>query len=277
MATPTKAEARPRSTKKTPTTERRSTKKTPTKTGSASSERLQKILSAAGIASRRAAEDLIREGRVSLNGKIVTELGTRANPYRDRVAIDGKQIGAPESLVYLALNKPVGVVTTLSDPDGRPSVADLLHRVRQRVFPVGRLDFQSSGLLLLTNDGELAMRLTHPRFHVEKTYRVKVHGHPDERTLERLRTGIRLSDGVTAPARVRVVEQVGRKSWLEIAISEGKNHQIRRMCEAVNLPVDKLQRISIGPLELGKLPSGASRRLSEGDVSRLKRAVGLAP
>ncbi len=199
----------------------------------------------------------------------------RADPYKDRIAIDGKQIPQPEPPVYLVLHKPVGVVTTLDDPDGRRTVADLLRRVRQRVFPVGRLDYQSSGLLLLTNDGELALRLTHPRYHVDKTYRVKVHGCPDDRALARLRRGIRLEDGKTAPARVRIVHQVGRKTWLEMTISEGKNHQIRRMCEAVRLPVDKLQRISIGPLQLGKLPPGESRRLTEPELAKLRRAVAL--
>lgn len=212
---------------------------------------------------------------MSLNGKVVTELGTRANPYKDRVAIDGKQIGAPESHVYLVLHKPVGVVTTLDDPGDRHTVADYLRRVKQRVFPVGRLDYQSSGLLLLTNDGELALRLTHPRYHVDKTYRVKVHGSPDERSLTRLRQGIRLRDGKTAPASVRIVSQVGRKTWLEMRISEGKNHQIRRMCEAVRLPVDKLQRVTIGPLDLGKLAPGKSRRLTDAELAKLRRAVGL--
>ncbi len=233
------------------------------------------MLSGAGIASRRAAEELIREGRVSVNGKVVTELGTRANPHTDRIAIDGKQIRAPESPVYLALHKPVGVVTTLDDPEGRQSISDFVGRVKQRVYPVGRLDYQSSGLLILTNDGELAMRLTHPRYHVEKTYRVKVHGHPDPQVLARLRGGIQLADGKTAPAGAQVVSEVGRKAWIEITISEGKNHQIRRMCEAVKLPVDKLQRISIGPLKLGKLPVGTTRRLTDAEVAKLQRAVGL--
>lgn len=217
---------------------------------------------------------MIREGRVSVNGK-VAEIGTLAHPYADHIAIDGKRIGMPESHVYLALHKPVGVVTTLDDPQGRPSIADFVRRLRHRVFPVGRLDFQSSGLVLLTNDGELALRLTHPRYHVAKTYRVKVHGHPDERSLLRLRQGIRLADGTTAPAQVRVLSDVGRKTWLEVTISEGKNHQIRRMCEAVRLPVDKLQRVTIGPLELKKLPPGECRALTDKEVMRLRLAVGM--
>ena len=218
---------------------------------------------------------LIREGRVSVNGKIVSELGVRADPFRDRIAVDGKRIGAPESHVYLMMHKPVGVVTTLEDPQGRATVRDLLKRVRQRVYPVGRLDYQSSGLLLLTNDGDFAQRLTHPRFHVEKVYRVKVHGHPDPRALMRLRQGVRLADGKSAPARVRVISQLERKTWLEIGISEGKNHQIRRMCEAVTLPVDKLQRISIGPLKIGRLKVGESRYLRPGEMTKMRIAAGL--
>lgn len=227
------------------------------------------------MASRRAAENLIREGRVSVNGKIITELGTRAEPYADHIAIDGKRVGVRESHVYLALHKPAGVVTTLDDPEGRPSIAEYVRRVKHRVYPVGRLDYQSSGLLLLTNDGDLALRLTHPRYHVAKTYRVKVHGHPDDRSLDRMRQGIRLTDGVTAPAQVRIVSEAGSKTWLEVTIAEGKNHQIRRMCEAVRLRVDKLQRVSIGPLKLGSLPRGACRALTEAELARLRQAVGV--
>ena len=191
------------------------------------------------------------------------------------MAIDGKRIGMREAPVYLALHKPAGVVTTLDDPEGRPSIADYVRRLKHRVFPVGRLDFQSSGLLLLTNDGDLALRLTHPRYHVAKTYRVKVHGHPDEQSLARLRQGIRLIDGVTAPAGVRVVSEAGSKTWLEVTIAEGKNHQIRRMCEAVRLRVDKLQRITIGPLKLGSLPRGACRALTDAELARLRHAVAM--
>src|SRR5512144_2649244 len=167
-------------------------------TTATSGERLQKILSHAGVSSRRAAETMIRAGRVTVNGRTVTELGTRANPQRDRIAIDGKPLRAAAPLVYILLNKPVGVMTTLSDPQGRPTVRDLLVGVRQRVFPVGRLDFHTSGLLLLTNDGELALRLTHPRYGVKKTYEVKVKGRPEPAQLAALARGVRLSDGVSA-------------------------------------------------------------------------------
>lgn len=246
-----------------------------TNTTSNQQVRLQKILSQAGISSRRAAETLIREGRISVNGKTVTELGTRADPSRDRIAIDGRLLRPAQAAVYLALNKPTGVVTTLSDPEGRPTVRDLIGRVRERVFPVGRLDFHSAGLLLLTNDGELAQRLTHPRYGVRKTYRVKVKGRPDPEQLARLSQGVALEDGVSAPARVRIVEGGERKSWLEIVLAEGKNRQVRRMCEAVGLPVEKLSRIAFGPLKLGKLQVGAARPLTEREVRKLRRMVGL--
>lgn len=206
---------------------------------------------------------------------MVTELGTRADPSRDKIAIDGRPVRAAQAAVYLALNKPTGVVTTLSDPEERPTVRDLLGRVRQRVFPVGRLDFHSAGLLLLTNDGELAQRLTHPRYGVRKTYRVKVKGNVASEQIERLSKGVALQDGVSAPAQVRVVDAGERKTWIEITLAEGKNRQVRRMCEAVGLPVEKLSRIAFGPLKLGKLEVGAVRPLTEGEVRKLRRIVGL--
>jgi 23S rRNA pseudouridine2605 synthase len=237
--------------------------------------RLQKILSHAGISSRRAAETLIREGRVSVNGRVVTELGTKADPSRDKISIDGRLVQAAQTAIYLALNKPTGVVTTLSDPEGRPTVRDLLGRLRERVFPVGRLDFHSAGLLLLTNDGELAQRLTHPRYGVHKAYRVKVKGRVVPEQIEQLTKGVALRDGMSAPARVRIVEAGERKTWLEITLAEGKNRQVRRMCEAVGLSVEKLSRIAFGPLKLGKLEVGAVRALTEAEVVKLRRAAGL--
>jgi 23S rRNA pseudouridine2605 synthase len=237
--------------------------------------RLQKILSHAGIGSRRAAETLIREGRVSVNGRVVTELGTKADPSRDKISIDGRLVQAAQTAIYLALNKPTGVVTTLSDPEGRPTVRDLLGRLRERVFPVGRLDFHSAGLLLLTNDGELAQRLTHPRYGVHKAYRVKVKGRVVPEQIEQLTKGVALRDGMSAPARVRIVEAGERKTWLEITLAEGKNRQVRRRCEAVGLSVEKLSRIAFGPLKLGKLEVGAVRALTEAEVVKLRRAAGL--
>jgi 23S rRNA pseudouridine2605 synthase len=241
-----------------------------------SGERLQKILSHAGISSRRAAEALIRAGRVSVNGRTVTELGTRANPHRDRIAIDGKPLRAAAPPAYILLNKPVGVVTTLADPQGRPTVRDLLVGVRQRVFPVGRLDYHSAGLLLLTNDGDLALRLTHPRYAVKKTYQVKVKGHPAPEQLAALAKGVRLPDGVSAPASVRVLAVRDRKAWLEITLAEGRNREVRRMCEAVGLPVEKLVRVALGALKLGTLSVGAWRHLRPDEVEKLRAATHAA-
>ncbi|MGE0519649.1 MAG: pseudouridine synthase [Candidatus Binatia bacterium] len=214
---------------------------------------------------------MIRAGRVTVNGHTVTELGTRANPHKDRIAIDGKPVRTSAPPAYILLHKPVGVVTTLIDPEERPTVRDLLVGVRQRVFPVGRLDYHSAGLLLLTNDGDLALRLTHPRYGVRKTYHVKVKGRPDPAQLETLTSGVRLEDGTTAPADVRVIESSPRKTWLSIALAEGKNRQVRRMCEAVGLPVEKLTRVAYGPLKLGKLPPGAWRFLQPEEVERLRQ------
>jgi pseudouridine synthase len=212
---------------------------------------------------------------VKVNGRVVRELGTKADPSADRITVDGRPLPSAETLVYLLLNKPTGVVTTLADPQGRPTVGDLLRGVRRRVFPVGRLDYNSQGLLLLTNDGELALRLTHPRYGVLKTYRVKVRGRPDEEALARLRSGVRLEEGTTAPAQVRVVEERDKRAWLEISITEGRKHEVRRMCETVGHPVEKLTRIALGPLKLGKLPPGRLRELGEVEVAKLRRAVGL--
>lgn len=206
----------------------------------------------------------------------MTELGTKADPRRDRITVDGRTIQpSARPSFYILLNKPAGVVTTLSDPQGRPTVRDLLGGLRARVFPVGRLDYHSAGLILLTNDGDLALRLTHPRYGVRKTYRVKVKGELSESALRRLREGVPLPEGRTAPAEVRVVESSGRKSWLEMTITEGKRRQIRRMCEVVGLLVEKLVRIRLGPLNLGNLPSGHHRQLTEGEVARLRKAVRL--
>jgi len=208
-----------------------------------------------------------------VNGKTVTELGTRASPPRDRIAIDGRPLPSAAPLAYILLNKPVGVMTTMVDPAGRPTVRELLHGVRRRVFPVGRLDFRSAGLLLFTNDGELAMRLTHPRYGITKTYEVKVKGQPAPDQLAALARGVRLPDGVTGPASVRILTAREHKAWLEITLTEGKNREVRRMCEAVGLPVEKLVRVALGPLKLGKLPVGAWRPLTPEELDRLHAAV----
>lgn len=205
----------------------------------------------------------------------MTEPGAKADPRRDRITVDGRPLPAPPR-VYVLLHKPRGVVTTLADPQGRPTVRDLVPRLRQRVFPVGRLDFHSSGLVLLTNDGALAARLMHPRHGVRKRYLVKVKGEPSAEALARLERGVRLPEGRTAPATVRVVRAQDGKTWLEIGIAEGRKHEVRRMCLAVGHPVEKLRRVALGPLELGKLPPGAARDLTEAEVRALRRAVGLA-
>lgn len=235
---------------------------------------MQKILARAGVASRRTAETIIAAGRIRVNGRTVTELGAKADLRRDRITIDGKPLPVAP-LVYVLLHKPTGVVTTLSDPEGRPTVRDLVPHVRHRVFPVGRLDFNSSGLVLLTNDGELAVRLMHPRYGVRKVYLAKVKGEPAPETVARLAQGVRLEEGLTAPAAVRVVRKQDDKTWLELELTEGRKHEVRRMCLAVGHPVEKLRRVALGPLALGKLPPGAARDLTDREVYELRRAVGL--
>lgn len=234
-------------------------------------ERLQKYLASCGIASRRAAEQLISAGRVRVNGQVVAELGTRVEPTVDRVEVDGRLV-APPAKVYLALNKPPGVVTTTSDPLGRPTVLDLVPRVG-RLFPAGRLDADSEGLLLLTNDGELANRVMHPRYGCEKEYRALVRGIPTVQALEQLRSGIELEEGRTAPARVAVDGTAeGGWHWLRVTLREGRKRHVRRMLAAVGLTVERLQRVRIGPLELGSLPPGRSRPLGRSEVAALRAA-----
>jgi pseudouridine synthase len=213
---------------------------------------------------------------VTVNGRVVTELGTKASPSRDRITVDGKPIQLAQDLVYLILHKPVGVVTTMSDPQGRPSIGTMIAGMRPRVYPIGRLDFHSAGLLLLSNDGELALRLTHPRYGIRKTYRVKVKGDINTESLDVLRQGVPLSDGRTQPAFVRVAERSERKAWIEITIAEGKHRQVRRMCEHVGLSVEKLVRTRLGPITLGNLLPSNFRQLTSDEVAKLRRAVGLS-
>ncbi|MCS6925877.1 MAG: rRNA pseudouridine synthase [Candidatus Binatia bacterium] len=232
-------------------------------------------MSRAGIASRRAAEEMIRQGRVQVNGETVTRLGTTADPYRDRITVDGRLVDVTSTpRLYFLLHKPVGVVSTLKDPQGRPTVRELLKGVRERVFPVGRLDYHSAGLLLLTNDGELAERLLHPRSQLPRTYHVKIAGHPTPQVLRTLRSGVRLEDGtLTAPARVRILRVSERKTWLEMTLQEGRNREVRRMWEAVGYEVEKLIRVRFGPLVLADLPPGGYRPLQPAEIRALKRAV----
>lgn len=203
---------------------------------------------------------------------MIRELGAKADPSRDRITVDGKAT-APERLRYLAYHKPVGVVSSMSDPEGRPSIGDVAKRLRCHLFPVGRLDFDSSGLVLLTNDGDVAQRLSHPRYEVPKVYRVKVRGHPEEKALARLRKGLRLPDGPTAPAKVMIESKLENKTRLRITLREGRQRQVRRMFEAIGHPVDKLSRVSIGPVRLGALRIGATRELKDREVLALRSAV----
>ena len=234
------------------------------------------LIARAGECSRREAERLIAAGEVEVNGKVVTEPGAKAREGVDHVRIGGKMLRAAARPRYFAYHKPVGCVSTLSDPEGRFCIGDVVRALDVRgLFPVGRLDFHSSGLLLLTNDGELAQHLTHPRFHVEKRYAVKVSPRPSREAIEALRAGIRLGRVTTAPAYVREIRHASGKSWIDVRIREGRNQQIRRMFEAVGARVEKLKRESIGPLELGNLASGDVRRLAMEEVTALKdSAVG---
>jgi 23S rRNA pseudouridine2605 synthase len=235
--------------------------------------RLQKILAAAGVASRRKAEQLISSGRVSVNGKTVTELGTKADPAADTITVDGKPLQPPQRFVYFLLNKPKGYVTTVSDPEGRPTVMQLLGNLPERVYPVGRLDYASEGLLLLTNDGALAQQLTKAASHVPKTYHVKISGQPEEQAIQRLRNGvtITLDDNrrvKTSPAKIRLLESASNP-WYEVTLIEGRNRQIRRMFQSVGFLVEKIKRVQLGPLTLN-VPPGKFRPLTERELSQLK-------
>src|SRR6516225_671940 len=236
-------------------------------------ERLQKILANAGVASRRKAEEIIVSGRVSVNGKVVTELGTKGDLSTDTITVDGKPLTPPQRPIYLMLNKPKGYVTTTSDPEGRPTVMQLLSNLSARVYPVGRLDYASEGLLLLTNDGALAQQLTKAASHVPKTYLVKINGRPSAESIARLRDGvpITLDDGrrvKTSPAKISLVEDAPNP-WYEIILIEGRNRQIRRMFDHVGFRVEKIKRTRLGPLILDVAP-GKFRPLTETEVAQLK-------
>jgi 23S rRNA pseudouridine2605 synthase len=234
-------------------------------------ERLQKILARAGVSSRRAAEQLITGGRVRVNGVVISELGARADVETDRIDVDGKRIGREEPVYYL-IHKPRGMVTTLRDPEDRPSLSELLHEIPERVYPVGRLDFHTSGALILTNDGDLAQALLHPSKAVPKTYVVKISREVDDWMINTLRNGVKLDDGyVTAPARVEHLRDEDGKSWLQITITEGKNRQIHRMIEAMDTRVMRLSRISFAGISTEDLRPGNIRPLYPEEVARLKR------
>ena len=237
-------------------------------------KRLQKILSEMGIASRRKVEDLIFEQRVTVNGRIAT-IGMKADPDRDHIKLDGKLLTKRERRVYLMFNKPRQVVTSLDDPQGRPTVKDFLKGIKYRVFPVGRLDFDSEGMLLMTNDGDFAYAVLHPSKKVSKTYLVKVKGFLADEDIAKLQKGIKLKNRLTAPATVRRMRKTEQNSWLEITIREGRKRQIRRMLESIGHPVLKLKRIRINGIALGGLETGAYRYLTSGEVDMMKREAGI--
>jgi 23S rRNA pseudouridine2605 synthase len=239
-------------------------------------ERLQKVLAHAGVASRRHCEELIVHGRVQVNGKVIRELGVKVDPEKDLILVDGRPIHKEEH-VYLLLYKPTGVITSVHDPQGRRVVTDLLKGVKQRVYPVGRLDYNTSGLLLLTNDGELANRLAHPSYEIDKVYRAWVKGVPTAEEVKRLATGILLEDGMTAPGKAQLltVSPARDRALLELTIHEGRNRQVRRMCEAIGHPVLSLERIRFGFLTLDGLEPGGYRPLTTAEVERLKRGLAV--
>jgi 23S rRNA pseudouridine2605 synthase len=238
-------------------------------------KRLQKILAEMGIASRRKAEEYIAEGRVLVNGRVAV-LGQKADPARDHIKLDGKLLtGGAEPKVYYALHKPRHVVTALEDPEDRPTVQTFLKKVRYRVYPVGRLDFDSEGLLLVTNDGELAHGVMHPSKKIPKTYQVKIKGVLDEEKLAKLRRPMRLEDGWTAPAEVRKLKLLKENSWIEVTIHEGRKRQIRRMLHRVGHPVIRLVRRKVDGIAMGPLKAGELRELSVEEVRRIKEAVGM--
>lgn len=235
-------------------------------------ERLQKIIAAAGICSRRAAEELILAGKVQVNDRVVRQLGTKADPGRDEIRIDGRLITTEVERVYLMLNKPAGYVTTLKDPEGRPVVTDLVRDVGQRVYPVGRLDYDSEGLLILTNDGSFAERVQHPRYKIPRTYLAKVRGRVTRKELQSLLKGIELEDGPFTVDGIQEEKFNEKSQWLRVTISEGRNRIIRRAMEALGHPVARLIRVSLGSLELGSLKPGEHRQLRRKEVEGLLRS-----
>ena len=232
--------------------------------------RLQKVIAGSGLASRRKAEAMIAEGLVTVNGRVVREMGTCINPGRDHVKVKGRHLKPSQPYVYMMLNKPKGCVSSLSDPEGRPTIKDWIWGVSVRVFPVGRLDYDCEGLMLLTNHGAMAQTLLHPRYHVAKTYLVKVKGVLTNDEIATLTRGVKLDDGLTSPATVKKIRKAEQNSWLEVTIYEGRKHQVKRMFEAVGHPVLKLTRVRFGPLTLGMLGIGECRFLTDREANALR-------
>jgi len=235
-------------------------------------QRLQKIIAEMGIASRRKAEELILEGLVTVNGK-VAEIGMKADPMRDHIKVRGKLLTTPEKKVYYVFNKPRGVMTSMSDPEGRPTVKEFFGRIKQRVFPVGRLDYDSEGLLLLTNDGDFAYAIIHPSRKIPKTYLVKIKGVLEEEDLEKLRKGVKIDGKMTAPAKVKKLKKAEANSWIEMTIHEGRNRQIRKMVERFGHDVLRLMRIRINGIEMGPLEPGAYRKLTTQEMDSIMREI----
>ncbi len=233
--------------------------------------RINKYLATVGVGARRKADEMIAAGKVRINGK-TAKLGAKIDPQKDKVEVSGKVVGQVQEKVYIALNKPKDVVSTVIDTHGRRTVVDLVN-FGKKLFPVGRLDQESEGLMLLTNDGDLAFKLTHPKFHIEKTYEVWVKGRLGPETIGRLAKGVKLEDGMTAPAKVRILKETEHNTLFEIILSQGKNRQIRRMCEALHLHITGLKRVSIGLVRLGDLQIGKWRYLTDGEVSMLKGKI----
>jgi 23S rRNA pseudouridine2605 synthase len=245
--------------------------------------RINKLLSHAGIASRRVADELITQGRIEINGHVVTELGTKVDPERDDVRVDGRRLGKAPERRYLLMNKPRGIVSTRTDPQHRKTVIDLLALagIKGYFYPVGRLDFDSEGVMLLTNDGDFAERVTHPRYELERTYEAQVAGVPDAKDIERLRKGVTIEGHRTLPAKVRLLREVGGKgstgAVIELTLREGRNRQVRRMCDAIGHPVDKLRRTRIGTISTGHLRPGEIRDLTGAEIQALTRPAVSAP
>ena len=232
--------------------------------------RLQKFLAAAGVASRRKSEEYIKDGRVKLNGETVSEMGISVDEEKDIVEFDGKKVTMEEKNVYILLNKPVGYVTTAKDQFGRKTVLDLIDGVSERVYPVGRLDYDTEGLLLLTNDGELTYKLTHPKHRIEKTYIAHIEGVPSEDEMKRFRGGLKIEDYVTSRAEIEIIRKKGKESVVKIVIGEGRNRQVRKMCACIGHEVKKLKRIKEGNIELGDVKCGQWRFLSDEEIASLK-------
>ena len=238
--------------------------------------RLQKIIAGSGISSRRKAEEYIRHGLVTVNGETVMTLGTKVDPLHDHIKVNGRHLKSKLPDMFVMLNKPVGYLSTLHDPDGRSTIKQLMPKPSLRLFPVGRLDFDSEGLLLLTNNGDIAQACLHPTHHVQKTYLVKVKGVLEDIHLQQLRRGVALEDGQTAPAKVKKAGKLQANSWIEITIHEGRKHQVKRMFDHIGHPVIRLKRIQFGPLNLGKLLPGKTRYLTDNEANDLRHLLALS-